>query len=79
VSIEDKEGILYELTLDSLIARLKSEDCSAADINAARQLMKEQGIQGGSAMASKEKTLAFSLPTFPKNTEEELTLDEFIA
>lgn len=58
------EGKLYELTLASLTARLHSEDCTAADINAARAFIKDHGIQGGKTMEKKEEALGFALPKF---------------
>jgi len=79
MSIADKEGLLYELTLDSLIARLKSEDVSAADINAARQMMKENGIQGGKAMEDKEAQVALAFPVFKRPEEEGYGSNEDIA
>lgn len=58
------EGKLYELTLASLTARLKSEDCTAADINAARAFIKDHGIQGGKSMEKKEEGMVMALPSF---------------
>jgi hypothetical protein len=64
MGITENEGLLYEVTLDALMLRLKSEDCTAADINAARAFIKDQGIQGGKTMAPKEDQLAFEMPKF---------------
>ena len=72
MSVSEKEATIYELTLDALIARLKGEDTNAADINAGRAFIKDHGIEGGSTMKDKEKSLgeSFKPPQFTVYGEE---------
>jgi len=56
MGIKDKEGTVYELTLDALIKKLKRDDCCAADVNAARAFMKDNSIEGGATMEPKVLT-----------------------
>ena len=70
MSLSEKEGLLYELSLDALLSRLRSEDCCAADINAARAFIKDHGIQGGETMEPKETELGFAIPEFSVVGEE---------
>lgn len=71
MSIKENEGVLYELTLDAIIAKLKDPNCTAADINQARAFIKDHGIEGGKTMEHKENVLAFEIPEFDRRGEVE--------
>lgn len=58
---------LHDLTAEKLTARLDSEDCSAADINAAAKFLKDNDIEMRTrqvqdvANALDEKTIPFEI------------------
>lgn len=68
----EKLELLMSLSIDALIAKVRSGEATAADINVARAMLKDNGIQARGGKGSPLGTLAASLPTFDDEDRVEL-------
>tara|TARA_B100001059_G_scaffold95433_1_gene94624 strand:- start:2958 stop:3182 length:225 start_codon:yes stop_codon:yes gene_type:complete len=59
---EEKLNALQGLLIDEFIARIKSGEAAPSDLNAARQLLKDNGIHAGLSKGNPLEQLADILP-----------------
>jgi hypothetical protein len=64
--LSEMENAIYKKSIEAILRALDSPDCKAADIQAARQFMKDFGIEGGEDTVQLENTLCdvIDLPQF---------------
>ena len=58
----DKLNILQDLLIDEFIERIKSGEAQASDLNAARQLLKDNGIHASLKADNPKAELIKALP-----------------
>ena len=59
---DKKLSQLHDLLIDELTTRIQSGDCKSADLNIARQLLKDNNIEALPTTNSKLKSLIEELP-----------------
>tara|TARA_Y100000401_G_C8267531_1_gene196573 strand:- start:164 stop:400 length:237 start_codon:yes stop_codon:yes gene_type:complete len=65
---EEKLGNLFDLVCDDLTSRINSGDATSADLNIARQMLKDNGITAAPVKESPLQALTNALP-FPSSDE----------
>lgn len=58
----ERLDLLASLTVEALIAKIKSGEVTAADLNVARQLLKDNNVQFGEPKQGPLKALTDALP-----------------
>lgn len=63
---------LFDATTEALLERVLSGEASASDLNVARQMLKDNGIEAIPTATNHLGALVNSLPTFTEDEKDEL-------
>ena len=67
--------VLFTDTIEALLARVRSGEATASDLNVARQLLKDNGIEAIATPTNPLGSLAASLPVFSDEEKEQFNLN----
>jgi hypothetical protein len=70
----DRLDLLASLTVEALILKIKSGEVTAADLNVARQLLKDNNVQFGEPSKGPLKSLTDALPFTSADDEVDLSI-----